>query len=110
MKIIITENKLERISIKWLNDNYSDLEFIHTEKAPLLNFYMQNKNVIFDYRIKTKEIFITMDIWKFFKDYFSMEYKEISKLLIKWVEDNYNINVKKIQPSENGRWRVIRPY
>jgi hypothetical protein len=110
MKYIITESKLERVAINWLNDNYGDLKLIHTEKVPLLNFYMQNKNVIFDYRIKTKEIFITMDIWKFFMGYFSMEYKEISKLLIKWVEDNYNINVKKIKPAENGRWKVIRPY
>jgi hypothetical protein len=110
MKIIITESKLERVAINWLNDNYSNLELIHTEKTPLLNFYMENKNVIFDYRIKNKEIFITMDIWKILKDFFSMEYKEISKLLIKWVEDNYNIDVKKIKPAENGRWKVIRPY
>ena len=110
MKIIIAESKLERVAFNWLNDNYSDLELVHNEKVPLVNFYMKNKNVIFDYRINTDEIFITMDIWKFFMGYFSMEYKEISKLLKKWVEDNYNLNVKKIKPAENGMWKIIRPY
>jgi hypothetical protein len=110
MKYVITESRLEKLAINWLNNNYGDLDLIHTEKTPLSNFYMKNKNVIFDYRIKTKEIFITMDIWNFLKNFLSMEYKEISKLLIKWVEDNFNINVKKIKPAENRRWEVIRPY
>jgi len=34
MKIIITESKLEKAAIKWLNDNYGDLEPFETEKYP----------------------------------------------------------------------------
>jgi hypothetical protein len=39
MKLIITENRLERIAIKWLNNNYGDLEPFESEKYPDYIFY-----------------------------------------------------------------------
>jgi hypothetical protein len=107
MKVVITESKLEQVAINWLNDNYSDLEFIDYEKRPSLHIYVKNKNVIFDYNIKTKEIFITIDIWKLLGGIFSMGYQQIFEILKKWVENYYNIKVKLIKPAENKRWKVL---
>ena len=58
MKIIITESRLERLAINWLNDNFGDLEPYETEKYPNQVFYRKGKEIIFKYKKKMDRFFL----------------------------------------------------
>jgi hypothetical protein len=94
MKIIITESRLERLAINWLNDNYGDLEPYETEEEPDYIFYKKGNRVIFEYNKNSEAIYVNYDeIWKIFDDYFTMEYEQIQHIIKMWVEGQYNLSV-----------------
>jgi len=111
MKVVITENRLERIAIKWLSDNYGDLEPFESEKYPDNIFYRKGDNVIFEYNKKNGVVYIDYnEIWSFFESYFDMEYLQIQDLTKIWVEEHYNLRVTTTlrSPFEGSiRWRNI---
>jgi len=92
MKIIITENKLEKAAISWLNKNYGDLESFETEKYPDYIFYKKGNDVIFDYNKKNGYVYVSYgEIWSFLSSFFSMEYEQIQDITKVWVEEHYNL-------------------
>jgi hypothetical protein len=111
MKIIITENKLEKIAIKWLNDNYGDLEPYETEEYPDYIFYQQGNEIIFDYNKKNGNVHVNYEeIWSFFESFFGMEYEQIQEITKIWVEERYNLRVTTTGSSNCilcSRWRNV---
>jgi hypothetical protein len=98
MKIIITEDKLNKITLNWLNDNYGDLEPFESEIYPDNIFYRKGDNVIFEYNKKNGVVLINYnEIWSFFESYFDMEYQQIQDLTKIWVEEHYNLRVTTTQ-------------
>ena len=94
MKLIITENKRDKIAIKWLNDNYGDLESFKTKIKPSYIFYRKNGEVIFDYNKKDGVVFVNYKkIWSFLESFFGMDFHQIRDLIIKWVKEHYNLRV-----------------
>jgi len=94
MKILITESKLEKTAINWLNKNYGDLEPFKTGKYPNYIFYRQGKEIIFDYNKENGFVNVNYDeIWSFFESFFGMEYEQIQSLTKVWVEERYNLRV-----------------
>jgi hypothetical protein len=99
MKIIITENKINEIAIKWLNKKYGDLEPFETEKYPHHVFYQKNGITIFDYNRWGGDVYIANDdIWKLLKSLFSMSYEQIQNLTTLWVRKYYKIDVYSTYP------------
>jgi len=109
MKIIITENKIEKVAINWLNKKYGDLESIETEKHPDYIFYKKDDEVIFDYNKKNGDVYIDYDrIWSFFKLVFDMNNQQIQDLTKVWVEEHYNLRVRTTTTStlqQEAGWR-----
>ena len=94
MKIIITENKLEKVALSWLNDEYGDLEPFESEKYPDYIFYKKGNNIIFDYNKKNGNVYIDYNkIWSFFESFFDMNDQQIKDLTKVWVEEHYNLRV-----------------
>lgn len=94
MKLIITENKRNRVIIKWLNSEYGDLTPYETEKFPNYILFMKDGEVIFGYDKKYRGIYVSYShIWSFLKTFFELEKKEIQDLTKKWVEEHYNLRV-----------------
>jgi hypothetical protein len=94
MKILITESKLERVAINWLNDNYGDLEPYETEKYPNQVFYRKGKEIIFSYNKKNGMLFVNyQEVWSFFKSVFGLENEQIRDLTKVWMEEHYNLRV-----------------
>jgi hypothetical protein len=97
MKYVITESRLEKLAINWLNDNFGDLEPVQSEKYPNFIYYKKNNKVIFEYNKKYEKVSVGYDkIWSFFEHYFSMEYQQIQELIKLWVEERYNLSVTTI--------------
>jgi len=92
MKIIITENKLEKAAISWLNKNYGDLEPYETEKYPDYIFYKKGKEIIFDYNKKNGYVTVNYEeIWSFFESFFGMKYEQIQEVLNYWLEETFKL-------------------
>jgi hypothetical protein len=94
MKYIITESRLEKLAINWLNNNYGDLEPYETEEEPDYIFYKKGNRVIFEYNKNSGAIYVDYDeIWTIFEAYFTMEYEQIQHIIKMWVEGQYNLSV-----------------
>lgn len=97
MKIIITENKLERVAINWLNKNYGNLVPFESEEEPDYLFYKKGNRGIFQYNKNRKNIYVNYyEIWTFFELYFSMSNEQIQHIIKMWVEEQYNLSVKTV--------------
>jgi hypothetical protein len=111
MKIIITESKLEKFFIKWLNDNYGDLEPYETEEYSDYIFYRKDKEIIFGYNKKNGYVYVNYDeIWSFLEGMFGMGYEQIEELTKVWVEERYNLKVTRtfiVKSFTDFRWRNI---
>jgi hypothetical protein len=93
MKIIITENKRDRLALNWLNNKFGNLTkvvnydrtfYVNKDKKPLFYYYQDDKN---------KFVFIDYTrIWIFFESIFDMEYEQIQDILKIWLEETYNLS------------------
>jgi hypothetical protein len=94
LKIIITENKLEKVAIKWLNDNFGNLKSNKIRIFPNTIFYKKGDKIIFEYNKKNGCVYISYDeIWSVFKSYFNMNPQQIQNITKIWVEEHYNLKV-----------------
>ena len=97
MKIIITESKLEKFALNWLNDNYGDLEPFESEEYPDYIFYRKGDVVIFEYNKKNNVVYISYnEIWSFFEMYLNMNYQQIQAITEIWAEEDYNLRVTSV--------------
>ena len=86
--------KIEKIGLKWLNDNYSNLEIYTTEKQRNIIFYMKNGKYIYHYNTKNGVVYINYyEIWSFLESYFGMNIQQIRDLTKVWVEEQYKLGV-----------------
>ena len=98
MKILITESKLERTVIKWLNGNYSDLESYEDNEHPDYLFYKQGNTLVFYYNKKNRKVYIEYDeIWSNLEGYFGMEDIQVMPIIKTWLEEKYNLSVKRVK-------------
>ena len=87
-------SKLEKLCIKWLNDNYGDLERYETEKYSDYIFHMKDGNCILEYNKKSGYVYVSYrEIWSFFERMFGMNYQQIQDLTKVWVEEHYKKEV-----------------
>ena len=111
MKYIITENKLEKAIIHFLNKGYGDLTEYRTDKYPDSIFYMKDNKVYMEQDVENKKLWVDYDtIWVDLIMWFSLKHNDIQSVITKWVEETYNI--RGITPEANGmaynaRWKRL---
>ena len=96
MKYIITENRLNNIVTKWLDDNYGDLTLIKANEAvpsnQFLHFSKGNKT-IFNYSERYQMVTIEDDtLQNTLINMFDVDQKSLNKIFIPWVNERYNLN------------------
>jgi hypothetical protein len=111
MKYIITESKLEKVAIKYLNKFYGDLEEYGTDEYPDTVFFIKGKNIYMEQELESGRLYVDYDIiWKDLKTIFSLEAPEIQEIITKWMDETYKLegvkSHKSIFPSFN-RWKGL---
>ena len=94
MKFIITENKLEKVVLAWMNKNFSpdQLETVEHPDYPISIFFKKNGVVVMEQDAKFKRFYFDYDsIWSFFESFFGMKYQQIQQVLIKWLEETLKL-------------------
>ena len=93
MKYVITENKLEKVILHFLNKGYGDLTEYTTDEYPDSIFYMKGNQVIMEQYLENDILLVDYHtIWTDLENFFSLEYDDIMSILTKWVEETYNIS------------------
>jgi hypothetical protein len=92
--------KLETFVIKWLNNNYGDLEIFEMPEHPDYIFHMKNGKCILQHDKKTGCVYVNYEeIWSFLKSIFGMEYQQIQFVTKEWVEEKYKLVIKTTEES-----------
>ena len=90
-------NKLDKLCIKWLNDNYNHMEPFIIKTYPDYIFHMKDGKCILQYNKKNGYVYVSYrEIWKFFESYFSMDNQQIKDITKIWVEEHYKMGVTTI--------------
>ena len=111
MKFIISESKLEKTAINWLNNHYGDLTPLETEKYPNTILFIKDDKVIFDYNKKNGKVYIDYDeIWSFFESFFDMNYEQIENITKVWVEEHYKLRVTTTSPCPFLRQSLVEEH
>ena len=86
--------KLEKLCIKWLNEDYSHMVPFYMKEYPDYIFHMKDGKCILQHNIKNGYVYVSYgDIWKFFEDYFSMDNQQIKVITKIWVEEHYKMGM-----------------
>jgi acyl carrier protein len=90
-------DKLKDIVIDYLNKEYSGLVRYETEECEYYVFYFLNDEKIIIYNRATKDVLIRNSIvWSFLENLFGLSDKEISNILLEWIENQCNITTTNI--------------
>ena len=101
MKYIITESKLEKTAIHYLNEMYGDFERYRTDKRPDSVFYVKDKKAYMEYDLELNAFWVDYPtIWQDLKNIFNFEYFESQRILTKWLEETYKL--KGVKPMNYG--------
>jgi hypothetical protein len=104
MKYIITEPQIEQIIFKTLNKLYGNLEEYKTDEYPNRIFFVKDKKVYMELEmdeLSSDILWVGYEtIWGDLKDMFDLKASEIKYVIIKWVEDTYNLNVSTLAVEE----------
>jgi hypothetical protein len=91
-------NRLEKLCIKWLNENFNSMEPFYMEEYPDYIFHMKDGKCILQHNKKNGYVYVSYrEIWKFFESYFSMSNQQIKDITKIWVEEHYKMNVTSIK-------------
>ena len=91
--------KLEKLCIKWLNDNYNHMEPFCMEKYSDYIFHMKNGQCILQYNKKSGYVYLSYrEIWRFFESFFGMDNQQIKDITKIWVEEHYKMGVTSTLP------------
>ena len=92
-------DKLEKLCIKWLNENYNHMEPFIMKEYPDYIFHMKDGRCILQHNKKSGYVYVNYrEIWKFFEDYFSMDNQQIKDITKIWVEEHYKMGVTTTLP------------
>jgi hypothetical protein len=92
MKIILTENKRDRLVLNWLNKEFGNLTkvvrrdktfYIDKDRFPLFFYNQDGKNRV---------VYVSYyRFWTLFESIFGMNHQQIKNILKEWLEETYNL-------------------
>ena len=102
MRIVITESKRNNAVIKWLDNNYSNLEkYAANGSHKFIHYKDENRETVFMFNRSTGVVTITEEtLHQDLKHMFSLSGYELNDILIPWLEQSYNLHVEKVQYSD----------
>jgi len=85
-------DKLEKLCIKWLNENFNPMEPFIIKEYPDYIFHMKDGKCILQYNKKNGYVYVSYrEIWSFFEHMFSMSNQQIKDITKIWVEEHYKM-------------------
>ena len=96
MEYIITENKLNKVSLSWMNQNFSpdQLEIVKSENYPEVIFFQKDGNVVMSMdNSRGKDFWFDYEkIWSLFEVFFNMGHEQIKEVLSYWLDNTLKVH------------------
>ena len=87
-------DRLNKLCIKWLNENFNPMVPFIMKEYPDYIFHMKDGKCILQHNKKNGYVYVSFkEIWKFFESYFSMDNQQIKDITKIWVEEHYKMEV-----------------
>jgi hypothetical protein len=94
MKFIITENRLNKLALSWMNKHFSpdQLKIVKFKEYPNSIFYKKDGEIVMEQDKENKYFWFDYDqIWSFFESFFDMGYQQIRDVLRHWLEETFKL-------------------
>ena len=96
MKYIITENKLNNVVLRWMNNDFNpnEMEMVKSKKHPDSIFFMKNGEVVIEIEDSTGKYawFDNNRIWSVLESFFGLDYEQIKGILSYWMEESLKVH------------------
>ena len=92
MKFIITENKRVDVATKWLDKNYSNLDYKVDKEYPNKYYFMKNGEVVMSY-INDTTLCVEERINDFMCETLYFSWRDNKEITCEWFEKTYGYNV-----------------
>ena len=110
MKIIITENKLEKVITKLLSKDYSEMDIYDHDGQPWVFYVDKYGEIILIYQQSEKDIYFTRDVMDLLCDTFTIDVEILKHVIKNWFTQKYNLKVVKVIPwnfNDASDWKKI---
>ena len=110
MKYIITENQYSNTIDKFISYQFEPHEEKRTKKHPKSVFWVKDGEIIAEIE-KSKDFFVSPQIWKNIMSMFSLEYVETQQVIKEWLEEHYKLGGLKPYEGfleQKYRWKNIK--
>jgi hypothetical protein len=110
MRIIITENKLEKLAINLINEKFIDVEPYNAKGFPSYIFFQKDGKIIFQYEKDKERATFETDVYEGLDSYFNMDYFSVKQLLVVWMWEKYKLKTSDIRfasDATHNTWDVI---
>jgi hypothetical protein len=93
MRIVITEDKRNRLAINWFEEEYPDLKIYRHPGYE--EIFVSDKGIFkMSYVKSMNALFIKDDIWDPLRSWFGFDNKEVSDLLLNWANKKFGFRAK----------------
>jgi hypothetical protein len=96
MRVIISENKLDRVIGKWLTKNYGDLKIYDHDNQPWVLYVDNDIETIFLYHNNDKELYVAKSVIKFLINIFSIDENQIKPIIGDWFQERNDLRTNKV--------------
>ena len=104
-------DRLNKICVKWLNENFNPMVPFIMKEYPDYIFHMKDGKCILQHNKKNGYVYVSFkEIWKFFESYFSIDNQQIKDITKIWVEEHYKMEVTATRASRNNYFKVEEQY
>ena len=85
MKILITENQLRRVHLKYLDYLFDNIREVESKEYPNSRFWKKNNEVVLELD-EYGHLWVLRSIWENISNMFLLDYDETQQLIKEWVE------------------------
>ena len=105
MKMIITEDRLHRLVLKWLTDKFGGLPSVTSESNPTRVFYVKDGKVMIDYHITNTNVYVDVfNIWNGLTKIFGLDFSDVQTILKKWLMEEYGLRSNNVSARDDNPW------
>jgi hypothetical protein len=95
MKIVIKENKRNKVVTKWLDDNYGNMNVVYENNPRYITFKDVNDEDVFLYNVNTDKLSImSPEIQKSLKTMFGLNRDVMNSIVKPWMESIYGFPIR----------------
>lgn len=110
MKIIIAENKLEKVIGKWLSKKYSELDIYDHDNQPWVMYVDKDGDIFFLYQYKQNELYVDKSVIKFLFNIFFIDELQLKSILENWFEEHTGLKISKVMRwnfTDDSDWKKV---